>query len=78
MIFNFRKLLGKIKEKYPTNAEFCKEMSISEKAFSDKINSKRDFKIKEIIKMMELLNIEKEDIPVYFFDYNVQEIEQKN
>ena len=72
MVFKFGKLLGRIKELYGTNSNFCKEIPISEKSFSDKINSKKDFKVSEIIRMIELLKISKYEIPDYFFDYHVQ------
>ena len=77
MIFNFDKLLGRIKEKYKTNAAFCVKLKMSEKSFSEKINNKKDFKSREVVKMQQLLEISKEEIPIFFYNYEVQNFEQK-
>lgn len=77
MIFNFDKLLGRIKEKYKTNAAFCLKLKISEKSFSEKINNKKDFRSREVVRMQQLLEIPKEEIPIFFYNYEVQKIEHK-
>lgn len=76
IIFNFNKLLGRIKEKYGTNASFCKKLGLSEKSFSEKINNKKDFRSIEIVKMAELLEISNDEINAFFYSYVVQKIEQ--
>jgi len=66
-MFNYSKLRGKIKEVFNTQAAFAKEMGMSTTSLSEKLNNKVEFTQKEIEKAIELLDIQKEEIPVYFF-----------
>ena len=77
MKFNYSKLRGKIKEVFNTQEKFAREMDISTTTLSAKLNNKIQLSQSEIEKTVELLKIDKEDIPVYFFDVEVQEVEQK-
>lgn len=72
MDYNYDKLIGKIAEKFRTQARFSKVMGMSERTLSLKLNNKIDFKQDEIVKACELLEINHAEIPVYFFDSNVQ------
>ena len=72
MEYNYDKLMGRIVEKFRTQARFSAEMGMSERTLSLKINNKRDFKQDEIIKACEILEIEHMDIPAYFFARVVQ------
>lgn len=72
MSFDYRKLLGKIVEKYGTQIEFAKAMELSERSLSLKLNGKVHFKQTEIVKACQLLNINTADIADYFFNYKVQ------
>lgn len=67
MAFDFSKLLGKITEKYGTQYNFAKAMGLSEHSLSVKLNNKVPWKTTEIVKAMELLNIDSSDVSVYFF-----------
>ena len=71
MSYDYSKLLGKIKEKYKNQEEFAKALNISRASLSAKLNCKRDFSQDEINEAVELLGIQKIDIPDYFFTLNV-------
>lgn len=67
MAFDFSKLLGKITEKYGTQYNFARAMGLSEHSLSVKLNNKVPWKTTEIVKAMELLNIDSSDVSAYFF-----------
>ena len=67
MSFDFSKLLGKITEKYGTQYNFARAMGLSEHSLSVKLNNKVPWKTTEIVKAMELLNIDSCDVSAYFF-----------
>lgn len=77
MSFEYSKLLGRIKEKYSTQANFAKVMDLSERSISQKINGKCGWKQQEIARACRVLNIEVENIPEFFFTINVQSNEQR-
>lgn len=74
-MFNYNKLRGKIKEVFNTQAAFAEALGISSTSLSEKLNNKVEFSQKEIEKAVELLQIPKEDIPIYFFTLEVQKTE---
>jgi transcriptional regulator with XRE-family HTH domain len=74
-MFNYNKLRGKIKEVFNTQAAFAEAMEISSTSLSEKLNNKVEFSQKEIERAVELLQISKEEIPVYFFTLEVQKTE---
>ncbi|SFL49925.1 DUF739 family protein [Lactococcus garvieae] len=74
MSFDYSKLLGRIIEKYGSQQEFAKAMSLSEKILSEKLNSKAYWKQKDIDKAVELLDIDREKIGIYFFNKKVQKV----
>lgn len=65
--FDYSRLKGRIVEKYGTQSNFVKAFGISENSFSLKMNNKSRFNSDDIIKMTEMLDIEKEDVGTYFF-----------
>ena len=67
MKFNYSKLRGKIKEVFETQKAFAKAMNVSAVSLSAKLNNQVSFKQAEINKACELLGIDKEFIPLYFF-----------
>lgn len=75
MNFNYSKLRGKIREIFNTQGDFAKAMGMSTTSLSVKLNNNVEFSQKEIEKAVELLKIDKEEIPVYFFTLEVQEPE---
>lgn len=75
MAFNYSKLRGKIREIFKTQSAFAEAMGMSSTSLSAKLNNNVEFSQKEIDKASDLLKIEKEEIPAYFFTLEVQEPE---
>lgn len=71
---DYSKLLGKITEKFGTQAEFASALGISGRSVSLKLNNKISWKDSEIAKAIEVLDIDPENIPAYFFKYKVQQV----
>lgn len=67
MPYNYAKLLGRIVEKVGTQGNFADSMGLSERTISLKLNGKVGWKQNEIAKACEVLTINDEDIPAYFF-----------
>ena len=78
MIYNYSKLRGRIVEKFGTLGEFSKAMEWSERTNGLKLNGRVEWKQNEIITAIRLLDVTPEDIDIYFFDVEVQDIEQNN
>lgn len=72
MSYNYSKLRGKIIEVYGNYKNFAKDMDISERTLSLKLNSKVFWKQNEIEKALNLLKINKEEMSLYFFNLCVQ------
>lgn len=66
--YNYNKLLGKIKELYGTQERFAKELGIGRVSLSQRLNNKLEFTQNEILLGCRLLDISKDDIPIYFFE----------
>ena len=73
--FDNRKLRGKIKEIYGTQGTFAKEMGLSERSMSLKLNGQIVFSQSEIAKAVQLLGIEEGKISEFFFNPIVQKNE---
>lgn len=65
--YEYRKLIGKIIEKYGTRKKFAEVVGVSENSMSLKLNGKTDFSRDEIARWAELLDIAVSDIGEYFF-----------
>lgn len=72
MAYDYSKLLGRITEKYRTQANFSGAMGLSERSLSLKLNGRVGFKQNEIAKACSLLGLTENDIPEYFFTLKVQ------
>ena len=70
--FDYSKLLGKIKEKGFTLAEFAKCIGIASSTFSLKLSGEGYFRQPEMIKMCDVLGVAYKEIPIYFFTLKVQ------
>ncbi len=70
--YDYRKLSGRITEKFGTQSNFANAMGLSERSISLKLNNKVGFKQPEISKACSLLEIAREQINEYFFKENVQ------
>lgn len=75
MNFNYAKLRGKIREIYGTEYKFAQAMGIPKNSLSKRLNNKIEFSQSEIKKAAELLHIPPEEIILYFFTPQVQELE---
>ncbi|WP_409969567.1 DUF739 family protein [Bengtsoniella intestinalis] len=72
MAYDYAKLVGRITEKYGSQATFSTAMGLSERSLSLKLNGKTGFKQPEISKACNLLELEHTDISLYFFTLKVQ------
>lgn len=73
MIFNLSKLVGLIHEKFKTEGEFGEAMGFSSNTTSKKLSGKSVWKQPEIINACDVLGLNYEDIPAYFFAVKVQQ-----
>ncbi len=67
MTRNYNRLIGKIAEVCRTRAKYAEQLGIAEGTLTNKLAGRTDFTQSEIDKSCEILNINKIDIPVYFF-----------
>ena len=67
MMYDYSKLLGRIKEHCGSQAVFSSLMKISERTVSSKLNNKKEWKQSEKIKACEILKIKKSEIPIFFY-----------
>ncbi len=74
MSYDYSRLKGKIIEKYGSNAKFAEDMEWSERTLSLKLNNKVAWKQPEIVKAIDLLSLDENDITGYFFKLKVQNI----
>lgn len=70
-IFDYSRLLGKIKEKCDTQDVFSKQMRMCRTSLSKRLNNQLDFSQDEIIRACKILSISDADIPLYFFAVKV-------
>lgn len=69
MGYDYSKLNGKIVEVFGTRGNFAKQMGLSERTISLKLNNKVFWKQNEIQKAINLLNIQIKEMQDYFFNY---------
>lgn len=67
MAFDYSRLKGRIVEKYGSQLNFSKAYGVSENTLSLKLNNKVRFTSDDIIKIADLLEIDKNDVGLYFF-----------
>ena len=72
MTKDFSKLSGKIVEKYGTQYNFAIALGLSERSLSLKLNNKVGWRDKEMERAIDLLDLDLNDIPAYFFTNLVQ------
>ncbi len=77
MKYNYRKLEGRIVEICVSRTNFAKEMGLSERSISLKLNNRVPWKQTEISKAMEILKIDPSEVQDYFFNQKVQVIRTK-
>ena len=76
-MFDYSKLLGRIKEVCGSQAVFSIAMKLSERTISLKLSNQREWKQSEIKQACSILKIQDKEIPQYFFIPRVQKNEQK-
>lgn len=72
MTKDFSKLSGKIVEKYGTQYNFAVALGLSERSLSLKLNNKVGWRDEEMERAIDLLDLDLNDIPAYFFTNLVQ------
>lgn len=70
-MYDYSKLLGRIKEKNLTQADFSVKIGVSLSTLNAKISNNYQFKQNEIKKACEILEIDLRDVGVYFFTKKV-------
>jgi transcriptional regulator with XRE-family HTH domain len=75
VVFDYRKLRGKIKEVCGNQEDFAKAIGVGRVSLSQSLNNSRDFSQAEINKACHVLGIPLNDIHDYFFTEIVQKSE---
>lgn len=65
--YDYSKLIGKIKEKRFTHADFAKKIGMAPSSFSLKLKGEREFRQCEIEKSMQELELPLAEVTAYFF-----------
>ena len=65
--YDYRKLLGKMREQKVTQEVLAEKVGISATSMNLSLNNKRDCRQEEILVICESLDISLSDIPTYFF-----------
>ena len=71
MIWDYKKLRGRIKEVCGTQDELANKIGIGRVSLSKRLNNQLDFEQEEIFKVCDVLGIEYSEIPAYFFTEEV-------
>lgn len=66
-VYDYSKLLGKLREKGLTQVDAAKALGISECSLNLTLNNKRPFRQSEILGLCTLLSLPSESIGSYFF-----------
>lgn len=74
IVFDYRKLKGRIIEKYGTQGKFAGANNISDRSMSLKLNNGIGLSQDEILKWCSMLDISIDEIPVYFFNKKVSNL----
>lgn len=72
MPYDYRKLRGRIREKFGTQAEFSRNIGLSEVSVSNKLNNVVDWGQDEMSSAIVALDIPFSDIHSYFFTHQVE------
>lgn len=66
-IYDYSKLLGRLREKRITQSELANRLEISEQSLNRKLKSKTQFKQNEMIRTLDIIDIGVQEIASYFF-----------
>lgn len=72
--YDYRKLRGRIKEKFGTQSAFAKAIGVSDVSLSNKLNNNVEWGQEEMEMSILLLDIAHTDIHSYFFTHKVANI----
>lgn len=72
MEFDYSKLRGKIREVFSTQEQYANSMDLSETSITNKLNNNSYFTQAEIIKSIDLLKIDVNEIGAYFFTLKIE------
>ena len=67
MTFNYSKLIGRIAEKGETRESLSAKIGMSSMSLRSKLQGKTTFRQDEIVTIADVLEIEIEEIPAFFF-----------
>ena len=76
--YDYRKLRGRIKEKFGTQAEFSKRQGISDVSVSNKLNNVVDWGQEEMEHAISVLDIPESDIHAYFLLTKLRKTQHNN
>ena len=65
--FDYSRLRGRIKEKCDTQDAFAERLGIGRVSLSQRLNNQLDFSQDEMFKTCDILDIDRAEIPTYFF-----------
>lgn len=68
MLFKYGKLLGRIRERGETQESLALKIQKSEYTLNNKLNGKSFFRQDEIISICHVLDIDKSEISLFFFE----------
>lgn len=71
MVFDFQKLKGRMVEKKQNQQKLANKIGMCKVTLNRKLNNKVPFNQKEIVKLIDELEIPKEEIFEYFFNAKV-------
>ena len=77
MVFDYSKLLGRIKERGFTQESLAKQIKMSNSTLCLKLNNKANFRQMEIATICDALDIEPGNIGRYFFTLKVRKTEEE-
>lgn len=64
---DFSKLIGRIAEKFTTRKAFCDALGVAPEWLSRRLNNLTQFDASEMIAIIDLLDIDVQEIHLYFF-----------
>ena len=70
--YDYSKLLGRIKEKYGNRENLIEKITISTTSLNLRLTNKLKFDQRDIKELCEALDIQEEEIPLYFFTEKVK------
>lgn len=71
MSYDYGKLRGRIKEKCGTQDAFSEKLGIGRVSLSQRLNNQLEFSQDEMLKSCDILEIPRDEIPIYFFTIKV-------